>query len=474
MSTGARELNLDGLPGPTHNYAGLSPGNLASQQHRHHGSNPRAAALEGLAKMKMLADLGVSQAVLPPHDRPNLAMLHALGFQGAPEHVLAQAQRDAPELLAAACSASSMWAANAATVCPSADSSDGRVHFTPANLVSELHRSIEHETTRALLERIFPEPAVFAHHAPLPAAMGLRDEGAANHVRLCRDYDERGVQMFVYGVHGIGRDSHGPRTYLARQTREASEAVARLHGIDAKRVCFVRQHPDAIDAGVFHNDVAAVGDRDVLFYHADAFVDTARVVDGLSQRFSQTCGGELRRVEVSRQSVSLEEAVRTYLFNSQLVRSGDGATVLVAPRQCQESESVRACLASWVGQGRPFQAVRYVDLLQSMRNGGGPACLRLRVALSEAELGKVHPGVMLDETLYAQLVQWVRGHYRDGLRPADLADPDLLTEARTALDELTQLLNLGSIYAFQQVRAGGSARQRGDKDARTGPHWLGR
>ncbi|MBV8781268.1 MAG: N-succinylarginine dihydrolase, partial [Phycisphaerae bacterium] len=136
---GEREYNFDGIVGPTHNYAGLSPGNLASARNKQSVSNPRAAALEGLAKMRLLHDLGVPQAVLPPQERPHVATLHALGFNGSDHQVIKRAFAVDPTLVAACTSASAMWAANAATVSPSADTADHRIHFTAANLCGLLH-----------------------------------------------------------------------------------------------------------------------------------------------------------------------------------------------------------------------------------------------------------------------------------------------------------------------------------------------
>lgn len=449
MTPAVRELNLDGLPGPTHNYAGLAPGNLASQSHKHHISNPRAAALQGLAKMKQLADLGVPQAVMPPQQRPRLDLLNRLGFTGTERDVLARAAREAPELLAACYSASSMWAANAATVCPSPDSADGRVHLTPANLVTQLHRSIEASGTATILARIFPDEQRFTHHASLPAAAHLRDEGAANHTRLCREYGEPGLHIFVYGLRAMAASAPAPRRHPARQSFEASASLARLHGIPSDRVIFAQQHPDAIDAGVFHNDVAAVGDRDVFFYHRDAFVEPDTFVDELRRRFATACESELTTIEVTGDQIPIDEAVRTYLFNSQLVRCTDGTRTIVMPQECEQSPAVRDYVASLTGPRGPFQHARFIDLRESMRNGGGPACLRLRVVVDEPELAAMHRGVRWCETLHQQLVAWVHRHYRDEIRPTDLADPHLAVEARTALDDLTALLDLPGLYAFQ-------------------------
>ena len=210
--------------------------------------------------------------MLPPQERPDVAALRALGFHGRDADVVARAARQAPELLAACSSAAAMWAANAATVSPSADCADGRVHFTPANLVTHFHRALEAPTTTRVLRAIFADTARFCVHDPLPAAPQFGDEGAANHTRFGEAIDRPGVELFVYGRRGLSAGPV-PARYPARQTREASEAIARRHGLDPARVVFAQQRPDTIDAGVFHNDVIAVGEGGLLLCHERAFVD---------------------------------------------------------------------------------------------------------------------------------------------------------------------------------------------------------
>ncbi|MBK7972841.1 MAG: N-succinylarginine dihydrolase [Deltaproteobacteria bacterium] len=450
----AIELNFDGIVGPTHNYAGLAHGNVASTTHRGLVSSPRAGALQGLAKAKLLADLGVPQAVVPPQERPDVAALKALGFEGSDAEALHQAAREAPRLLAAVASASSMWTANAATVSPSADTRDERVHFTPANLVAHLHRSLEPALVGRVLHRIFPDPAHFAHHAPLAATVALGDEGAANHTRLCADFGRAGVELFVYGRDGLDDAPGGAARFDTRQTREASEAVVRLHRLDRARVVVARQDPAAVDAGAFHNDVVAVGHRNVLLAHERAWVDGVGVADRLARRFAEVSGGhELVVCWVGESELSLADSVGCYLFNSQLVTVGDGTMALIAPIECQERARARAVIERLVGGPGPIAAVHYVDLRQSMRNGGGPACLRLRVELTDAERARMETGTLLTNALHARLVAWVEKHYRDRLEAAELADCSLLDESRTALDELTGILGLGSIYPFQLAGA---------------------
>lgn len=450
MTPPAYEVNLDGLVGPTHNYAGLALGNTASQEHGGTISDPRKAALEGLAKMNLLASLGLKQAILPPQERPDTHLLRQLGFTGHDKSVLEQARRYGPGLLAAACSASSMWAANAATVSPSADTRDGRVHFTAANLISQLHRSIEPVTTTAILRAIFKDQSVFTHHTPLPPALHLSDEGAANHTRLCRGYDAPGVEVFVYGREMLNHTAPRSRIFPARQTREASTAIARLHGLDPQRTVFAQQNPEVIDAGVFHNDVIAVGHRNVLLYHSDAFVDTPTVVQEIRQKYARVCHDELVCIEVPPDQLSVTDAVGTYLFNSQLVSLPDGSMSLVCPTECRQHTSARQYLEQIVAADNAIGSIRYVAVRQSMRNGGGPACLRLRVVLTHDQIDKAHQGVFFTESLHEKLTAWVNRYYRDKLRPDDLADPKLLDESREALDTLTRILGLGSLYPFQQ------------------------
>ncbi|RJQ83808.1 MAG: N-succinylarginine dihydrolase [Desulfobacteraceae bacterium] len=432
----AYEVNFDALIGPTHNYAGLSFGNLASERNRGSVSSPKAAALQGLAKMKRLHGLGVKQGVLPPQPRPVFSFLRQMGFGGSAEEIIAQAAAN-PRLLANAYSASAMWAANAATVSPSADTRDGRVHFTPANLATHLHRSLEPACTALVLQQIFPDTKRFVHHAPLPGHAFFGDEGAANHMRFAPAHGEPGVEMLIYGRMAEGGAL--PALYPARQTREACQAIVRKHRLDPDRVLLVQQNPSVVDQGVFHNDVISVANEMTFLYHEDAFVDTPAVV----ARLEQMLGGKLQRLCVKREQVSVQEAVASYLFNSQLVSLPRGGMAVIAPLECRLRSAVKAYLdALPAADDNPVTAVHYFDVRESMQNGGGPACLRLRVVLAESELAAVHPQVLFDEQLYARLEQWVHRHYRDALYPQDLADPALAKESRAALEALEEILRL--------------------------------
>ena len=432
------EINFDGLVGPTHNYAALAVGNLASAAHGMSVSNPKEAALQGLAKMKFMMDLGLKQGVLPPHERPYVPALRNLGFAGSDGEVVEKAQREAPLKLRACSSAAAMWAANAAVVSPSSDTADGRVHFTAANMATQLHRSIEAEFTSRVLERLFADQGYFAHHEPLYCNMQLSDEGAANHMRLAESHGESGIEVFVYGRKALA-PGKTPAKFPARQTFEASDAIARLHQLSPARTFFIQQSPAAIDAGAFHNDVVAVSNENVLFYHASAYVqDISKYFPGM------------HLIKVSEEQVPLADAIRSYLFNSQLVTLGDGGMVLICPSECEEIGSTREYLKTVPTSTSPIHSCHFIDVRQSMKNGGGPACLRLRVVLSDEQMGALHQRALLTPPVYDQLVRWVHAHYRDKLHPDDLGDPKLLEETRAALDDLSNILQLGSIYDFQK------------------------
>jgi succinylarginine dihydrolase len=155
-------------------------------------------------------------------------------------------------------------------------------------------------------------------------------------------------------------------------------------------------------------------------------------------------------VQASARDIGLDDAVQSYLFNSQLLSRADGTMLLLVPEECRSNTRVWGYLQRLLAQETPIREVMVMDLRESMRNGGGPACLRLRVELNERELAAANPATLMNDALYARLVAWVEKHYRDRLGEPDLGDPALLTECRTALEELTAILALGPIYPFQR------------------------
>ena len=336
-----------------------------------------------------------------------------------------------------------MWAANAATVSPSADTVDKVLHLTPANLSTMLHRSIEHPQTQRALETAFPFARV---HPALSEQSVFADEGAANHVRLCAERGSQGVELFVYGRDGYA--AHRPG-YPARQTLQASQAIAQAHGLNPARTVFALQSDIAIDAGASHNDVVCVGALQTLFYHEAAFVDTVAMQADVTQAAEGLFTPNF--VEVPSAEVPIADAIKAYLFNSMLVNMpDDDRLTLIAPLETQENEATKTYCDKLIASNGPIGEVRYVDVRQSMRNGGGPACLRLRVSLSEAEWAQVNPGNQFSAGLYEELKTWINAHYREQLSPEDLLDPSLMEESFVALDALTKIMGLGDgFYPFQ-------------------------
>lgn len=412
------EINFDGLVGPSHNYAGLSFGNLAATANKGSTAFPRAAALQGIAKMRHNLGLGLAQGILIPHPRPNRDWLESL----------AETPETADETLrAAALSASAMWAANAATVSPAPDTADGRCHLTVANLRTMAHRSHEWPTTLAQLRLAFADDAHFAVHDPVPGTFG--DEGAANHMRLCASHDAPGVEVFVYGVRG--------GAFPARQHIEASRALARLNRLDPARTLFVAQSEAAIAAGAFHNDVVAVANERVLFAHEQAFADKEGFYAELRRLLP-----EVEIVEVPAALVSLEEAVKSYLFNAQLVTLPEGGMALVLPGEARETPRVWSWLETMVAGNGPIRRLAVVDVRESMANGGGPACLRLRVV---ADPATVDPRFLVDEAKLDRIAALVETWWPESIAPGDLADPALWGRIEAARAALLSMLDLAEL-----------------------------
>ena len=414
----ALEINFDGLPGPTHNYAGLSVGNIASQTNFGEVSYPRAAALQGLAKMQAAMGLGLAQGFLPPPLRPVADALRAFGFAGGDDEVLAAAAEQDLPLLRATCSASSMWRANAATVLAAPDTADGRVHLVTANLAGMLHRSLEALETYALLRRVFVGEDRFAVHPPLPSARHFGDEGAANHMRLAASHGAPGLNVFVHGELRGG-------AFPERQSRRASEATARLAGLAPELTFFALQNERAVQAGAFHNDVVAVANANVVFAHPEAFADPARLYGGLRERLPNL-------VVVETFGVSLEDAVGSYLFNSQLVSLPGGGMALILPADAKENAAAWAAVEAVLAADNPIEQALVVDVRESMRNGGGPACLRLRVPADGPARAGIDPRFLMDAARLERLTRVVEAHWPERISPDDLVKPELWAQAREA------------------------------------------
>ncbi len=440
------EVNFDGLVAPNHNYAGLAPGNLASDLNRHRTAFPRQAALQGLKKMALLKKLGLKQAVVPPQTRPDFKALKKLGYSGNEKKIIDKLFQQDSKLLAQFYSASAMWVANCATISPSIDTKDGKVHITPANLISNFHRSIEANNSYQFLKFVFNDPHKFTVHPPLSEK--FPDEGAANHCRLTTNHSKSGIELFVFGK---GNDQPQATKFPARQNQNASKKIITNHKLSNKNSILAQQSIKAIDAGVFHNDVISTANENLFLFHEYTFENQKEIKKILTDSFKQLLEEELVMVEISERELKLEEAISTYLFNSQIVTLPDNSMTLIAPLECQENPATEKIISSLISKDLRLNKVIYTDLRQSMQNGGGPACLRWRAPLTANELNSIHQGILLDDKLELKLEKWIHKNYREELSPKDLGDYHLVDEIRTALDELTQILKLGSFYDFQKV-----------------------
>ena len=411
------EINFDGIIGPSHNYAGLSLGNLASAGHAGNTSYPRAAALQGLAKMRHNLALGLAQGFLLPLPRPNPVFLSAIAADGSEDRCLR----------AAAWSASAMWTANAATVSPAPDTADGRCHLTAANLVTMPHRAQEWPDTVRQLRLAFADPAKFAVHDAVPPWFG--DEGAANHMRMCAAHGKPGLELFVFGKSG--------GAFPARQHEQASRVVARRHGLDPARALFIEQNPAAIAAGAFHNDVVAVANERVLFTHEQAFADPEGTYAAIRAALP-----EAEIVVVPAAAVSLADAISSYLFNAQLLSLPGGEMALVIPLEAWEHPRVRGWLDTMLAANGPIRRVLPVDVRQSMANGGGPACLRLRVV---ADPASVDPRFMLDAAKASRIERVITAQWPAQIQPADLGSATLAEQVSGARITLLNELELSEL-----------------------------
>lgn len=505
------EVSLEGLPGPTHHFGGLAYGNLHAMAHAKTESSPKRAALESLAKMSLLLKLGVEVLFMPPQLRPNGAFLSDMGFRGSLMEQLQRAYNDAPTLFLASLSSSFMWTANAATITASCDSQNGKVHITPANLLSQIHRATETATVARFFETYIASENVIVH-PPLPAPFA--DEGAANLIRL-EDSDGQGHYLFAYG-RSLVETLAQPQKFPARQTREACEAIVRRHGLSPNRVQYVQQHPDAIDAGVFHQDVVAFGHQGTLVAHERAYGPLCsaspnkegerffqgasplephqgtrsleipkgalplgtpegasllgsrgqgaapqgepegaalgsdlpfpgeglgmgpRMVSTTARHPNTLLGPGFKTVEIPEKEIPLADLVASYLCNGQIITDRDQRRIFLAPARCQHIPTV----TQWLNQNitRFADDLRYIPVEESLKNGGGPACLRLRMPVTAQEYQQIHPAIKLTPAKIEQLEHLVNSLYPDRFHPTDILEEACLDQCVRAVAAMNKEL----------------------------------
>lgn len=419
-----QEVIFIGLSGTTHHYGGLSSDNVASDMNRGSESSPKQAALQVVALAHYLCSLGIVVGILPPQLRPYLLILQENGFtvDSAPLEKLEQAS-----------SSSFMWAANAATVTPILDNADGSLHLTTANLHTNPHRCIEAQATHNILTQIFQHVPNSIVHPPLNATEGFLDEGAANHMRLSPAHNEIGLNVFVYGK---------------RQNLAASQAIAKNHKIPQVQTLFLQQNMEVISKGVFHNDVIAVSNKNLLLVHARAYenglADIARIEAAYNALHPQN---RLQLIVVGDDDLSVEEAVHSYFFNSQIVTKQNGKMVVIAPMELKTLYGGKAAHLMeriCASAENSIDKIQYLDLRQSMRNGGGPACLRLRIPLSQLQIAALRENtrVIVDYAMLSKLEKLIERYYTETLTPEGLRNPELYDNCKSLLAELSILMKV--------------------------------
>jgi succinylarginine dihydrolase len=419
-----QEVVFVGLPGITHHYGGLSADNVASGLNQGSESSPAQAALQAIMLMRHLKSLGVIVGMLPPQLRPHLPLLQEDGFNvdDAPSRKLEQAS-----------SSSFMWAANAATVSPVCDSGDHNLHITTANLYTNPHRRIEAQATNNVLRQLFKNVPQATLHPPLNAGEGFRDEGAANHMRLTPSHDMPGLNVFVYG---------------GRQNIEASKEIAANHLLSGSQTLFLRQNPEVIAKGVFHNDVIAVSNENLLLVHERAYAGGMADIERIRTAYSTMYPEKpLQLIIVKESELSVEESVHSYFFNSQIVTKANGKMAVIAPMELEslyDAKALRLLERICADRKNTIDEFELLDLRQSMKNGGGPACLRLRIQMTIEQVGALsqHTGALMDEDRLSRLEKLVGLYYPGKLMPEDLRKLKLYENGRKLLAELGEMMKI--------------------------------
>ena len=90
----------------------------------------------------------------------------------------------------------------------------------------------------------------------------------------------------------------------------------------------------------------------------------------------------------------------------------------------------------------PIRRVEIVDVRQSMANGGGPACLRLRVV---ADPATIDPRLLVDDARLDRMADVVRRHWPAEIANDDLQAPALVRDIEAARNALLKELDLSEL-----------------------------
>jgi succinylarginine dihydrolase len=178
----------------------------------------------------------------------------------------------------------------------------------------------------------------------------------------------------------------------------------------------------------------AVANEQLLFTHEQAFADKDAFYADL--RAALPC---VDIIEVPASAVSLSDAIKSYLFNAQLVTLPDGGMALILPTEARDTPSVWTWLEQMIASNGPIRQLVPVDVRQSMANGGGPACLRLRVVADPAD---IDPRFLVDEAELDGIATIVSQYWPESIAPQDLSDTRLIARIEQSWLTLVDHLQL--------------------------------
>ena len=321
------------------------------------------------------------------------------------------------------------------------DNIDNAIHITVANLNSMMHRSIEPKFTYKMLKRILNKKVNI--NKSLLNLPNIGDEGAANHIRIAERHNVPGYQIFVYSSENI---SHAKT--IERQSLIGSKLIARKNCVEDQRVFYLQQSNRAIRYGSFHNDIVSTANENIFIYHEEAFESTQELKVILAKL--KKLVPNFKPIKILNSEIDLQTIVSSYLLNSQLISLPSGGMMFLLPSEVKQYPNCMQWLEK-ISAEEEIKKIKFIDVKQSMRNGGGPACLRLRMIFNENEISSVNKNFLLDDNKIDLLTNLIENKYRDRLQPDDLLDPNLADESLEILDALTKIFKTGSIYNFQKI-----------------------
>jgi len=193
-------------------------------------------------------------------------------------------------------------------------------------------------------------------------------------------------------------------------------------------------------ACVFHNDVISTAHEHLWFMHEVAFENVDASLGEIEAAYLRQTGRNLRIIVVGSDELPLPVAVQTYLFNSQIITlpkadpREPSRFHWIAPQQCEKTLETNQLLQRWQKDRElSLEKVHYVSLQESMANGGGPACLRLRISLNREQLAALPPRIFLDAEQYHRVHDWIVKWYPEQLALSDLADATLVEHFQQAV-----------------------------------------